>query len=179
MPVAKLALAELITFKEEELPEHAIDGAARNPWRLDRWTGGSSTGSAAAVAAGLVTFALGSDSGGSISTPSAYCGITGLRPSLDAVPSPGGLHGTPTLERSGPMARSAEDCRLVLDVIADADLLEPAEPLDGNALRGLRVAFHEPDVEAGCRAAPAGPAPRRRACAPRPRADVPRSDAAA
>ena len=93
VPVAKLALAEMITFKEDERPEHAIDGAARNPWRLDRWTGGSSTGSAAAVAAGLVTFALGSDSGGSISVPSAYCGITGLRPSLDAVPSPGGLQG--------------------------------------------------------------------------------------
>jgi aspartyl-tRNA(Asn)/glutamyl-tRNA(Gln) amidotransferase subunit A len=99
------------------------------------------------VAAGLVPFALGSDSGGSISTPSAYCGLTGLRPSLGVVPDAGSLHGTPTLERSGPLARSAEDCRHVLDVIADVDLLEPAEALDGETLRGLRVAFHESDIE--------------------------------
>jgi len=103
-----------------------------NPWDRSRWAGGSSSGPGAAVAAGLVAFALGSETSGSIITPSAYCGITGFRPTYGLVSRHGAMALAWTLDKIGPMCRSADDCALVLHEIAGAD---PEDP--GSARKGF------------------------------------------
>jgi aspartyl-tRNA(Asn)/glutamyl-tRNA(Gln) amidotransferase subunit A len=99
--------------------------ATRNPWDLDYWPGGSSSGPAAAVAAREVPFALGSDTGGSIIIPSALCGIQGLKPTYGRVPRHGVLPLSWTLDHVGPMARCAEDLARVLQAIAGYDERDP------------------------------------------------------
>ena len=94
---------------------------ARNPWNLERFTGGSSSGSAAAVAAGLLPAALGSDTGGSIRGPASFCGITGLMPTYGLVSRAGVIPNSFTFDHCGPMARSAADCALLLQAIAGYD----------------------------------------------------------
>jgi aspartyl-tRNA(Asn)/glutamyl-tRNA(Gln) amidotransferase subunit A len=96
-------------------------GATQNPWDLDRWAGGSSSGSGAAVAAGMTGFALGTETWGSIVVPSAFCGITGFRPSYGRVSRYGVMANSWTLDKAGPMARSAEDCMLVMNAINGID----------------------------------------------------------
>ncbi|MFL6845369.1 MAG: amidase [Allosphingosinicella sp.] len=114
-----------------------------NPWGLDRWTGVSSSGSGVAVAAGLCLGALGSDTGGSIRFPSAACGITGLKPSWGRVSRQGIFPLAPSLDHVGPMARTAEDCALLLAAIAGADpedptaLRAPVEDYAAATARGL------------------------------------------
>jgi aspartyl-tRNA(Asn)/glutamyl-tRNA(Gln) amidotransferase subunit A len=108
---------------------------ARNPWSLDRIPGGSSSGTAAAVAAGLCPAGIGTDAGGSIRQPAAYCGIAGLKPSRGLVPHDGIIRISPSLGEAGPMAWTAEDCSLLLDVIAGT---RTAETL-GRDLAGLRI----------------------------------------
>ena len=115
--VAKLALAELIGLATTD-PTTSCFGPAYNPWDTSRWAGGSSGGSAAAVAAGLVPFALGSETAGSIGAPAAWCGVTGFRPSYGVVPCDGVAPLAPTLDKVGVLARSAADCATVFDVIA-------------------------------------------------------------
>ncbi len=95
--------------------------AARNPWRENRYTGGSSSGSGAALAAGLASFTLGSDTGGSIRLPAAACGVMGLKPSFGLVGRGGILPNCWSLDVAGPLARTAEDLALVLDAIAGHD----------------------------------------------------------
>ncbi|MBF4621162.1 amidase [Clavibacter sp. VKM Ac-2542] len=121
-------------------------GAVRNPWDPERWTGGSSTGSAAALASRLVPLALGSDTGGSIRVPSALCGTTGIKPTYGLVPRTGVASLSWTLDHVGPMARSARDLALALRVLAGPDGVDPvargtAPPLriDASRIRGLRV----------------------------------------
>lgn len=101
-------------------------GDVRNPWNPAHIAGGSSSGSAAAVAAGAVFAALGSDTGGSIRLPAACCGITGLKPSFGRVSRAGTMPLCPSLDTIGPLARSAEDCALVLAAIAGPDPADPA-----------------------------------------------------
>ena len=134
---------------------------ACNPWDTGRFTGGSSSGSAAAVAAGLCLGALGSDTGGSIRLPAAYCGIAGLKPTPGLVSRRGVIPLAPSLDTIGPMAWTAEDCAILLDAIAGHDPADPAS-VPGPAVsyaraiaapvRGLRVgvlrAFYERDVPA-------------------------------
>jgi aspartyl-tRNA(Asn)/glutamyl-tRNA(Gln) amidotransferase subunit A len=96
----------------------AAYGPARNPWDTERICGGSSGGSGAAVAAGLVPGALGTDTAGSIRIPAALCGVTGIRPSTGRVPNRGVVPVSWTYDTVGPLARTAEDCALLLDVIA-------------------------------------------------------------
>jgi len=96
-------------------------GTARNPWKLDRITGGSSGGSAAAVAAGMCTFALGSDTGGSIRNPAALCGIVGLKPTHGRVSLVGVCPNVQTFDHLGPMTRTARDAALVLQALAGYD----------------------------------------------------------
>ncbi len=96
-------------------------GTARNPWKLDRITGGSSGGSAAAVAGGLSPFALGSDTGGSIRNPAALCGIVGLKPTHGRVSLTGVCPNVLTLDHLGPMTRTARDAALVLQALAGYD----------------------------------------------------------
>ena len=94
----------------------------RNPWDLEKVPGGSSSGSAAAVSAGLCTFAIGTDTGGSVRMPASLCGITGFKPSYGIVSRRGVLDLSWTMDHVGPMARSAEDCLDVMKVISGFDL---------------------------------------------------------
>jgi aspartyl-tRNA(Asn)/glutamyl-tRNA(Gln) amidotransferase subunit A len=93
----------------------------KNPWNPDRWAGGSSSGSGSAVATGAVLGALGTDTGGSIRIPAAYCGITGLMQTFGRVPKSGCVPLGYSLDHIGPMARSARDCALMLGVLAGHD----------------------------------------------------------
>ncbi len=109
---------------------NAVYGRTNNPWDITRTVGGSSGGSAAAVAAGLVPLEIGSDIGGSIRTPAHYCGVYGHKPSHGIVPNrghipgPPGTKSEPDLAVVGPLARSPQDLRLALDVIAGPDTLD-------------------------------------------------------
>jgi aspartyl-tRNA(Asn)/glutamyl-tRNA(Gln) amidotransferase subunit A len=94
---------------------------ARNPWNLAHFSGGSSSGSGAALAAGLTPAALGSDTGGSIRGPASHCGITGLMPTYGLVSRAGVIPNSFTFDHCGPMARSAEDCAILLQAIAGYD----------------------------------------------------------
>nr|WP_283949730.1 amidase [Limobrevibacterium gyesilva] len=96
-------------------------GDARNPWNPDRVTGGSSSGSGAAVAARLAFGSLGSDTGGSIRLPASMCGVTGLKPTYGAVSRHGAMPRAWTLDAVGPLARTAQDCALILAAIAGPD----------------------------------------------------------
>jgi aspartyl-tRNA(Asn)/glutamyl-tRNA(Gln) amidotransferase subunit A len=120
----------------------------RNPWLTSTWSGGSSSGTANGVAAGLFFGGIGTDTGGSIRMPSALCGITGLKPTFGRVSKAGCLPLAPSLDHVGPMARSARDCALMLEVMAGADRHDPnasdlpvpdyAAALDGS-VQGLRI----------------------------------------
>jgi len=102
---------------------------ARNPWNLAHFTGGSSTGSGAAVAAGLVPVALGSDTGGSIRGPASHCGVVGLMPTFGLVSRAGVITNSYTFDHCGPLARTVEDAALVLQALAGYD------PKDAGSLR--------------------------------------------
>src|SRR5262245_55944395 len=119
--VAKLAMVELAGSFGYELAGASHTGPCVTPWGLDRWSGGSSSGSGAAVAAGLVPFAIGSETSGSIITPAAYCGVSGLRPTYGRVSRAGAMPLSWTLDKIGPLARSMECCGLVLAAIAGRD----------------------------------------------------------
>ncbi len=123
--VGKLAMVELAGGGGYQYASASLHGAGLNPWDPTRWSGGSSSGSGSAVAAGLVPYALGSETWGSIMTPSAYCGITGLRPTWGLVSRYGAMELAWSMDKIGPMARSAEDCGWVLQAIAGDDPRDP------------------------------------------------------
>ncbi len=100
-------------------------GMTRNPWKLDQGSSGSSAGPAAATAAGLVAFAIGSETLGSISSPATRVGVTGLRPTFGRVPRTGAMALSWTMDKLGPLCRSVEDCALVLDAIYGPDGKDP------------------------------------------------------
>src|SRR5258707_2801325 len=119
--VAKLSMVELAGGMGYDRADAAFNGPGLNPWNPKYWSGGSSSGPGAAVAAGLVPFAIGSETSGSILTPSSFCGVTGLRPTYGLVSRRGAMALSWTLDKLGPMANSADDCGLVLSVIAGKD----------------------------------------------------------
>lgn len=123
--VAKLAMVELAGGFGYNTADASFTGPGRTPWNTAFWSGGSSSGPAAAVAAGLVPFAIGSETSGSILTPAAFSGITGLRPTYGAVSRHGAMALCWTLDKIGPMARSAADCNTVYGVIVGEDDRDP------------------------------------------------------
>ncbi len=122
--VAKLAMVELAGGLGYRQADASFTGPGRNPWNRERWAGGSSSGSAAAIAAGLVPFSIGSETWGSILTPAALCGVTGLRPTYGRVSRHGAMALSWTMDKVGPLARTAADCRVLFDVIAGVDPLD-------------------------------------------------------
>jgi aspartyl-tRNA(Asn)/glutamyl-tRNA(Gln) amidotransferase subunit A len=129
-------------------------GPAHNPWASDRICGGSSGGSGAAAAAGLAAGTLGTDTGGSIRIPACLCGVTGLRPSSGLVSNAGVVPVSWTLDTVGPIARTAEDCALLLDAIAgtSTDLRGGVEGLRIGILEELFAAA-DPEIAAAAEAA--------------------------
>src|SRR5437879_4068668 len=123
--IGKLAMVELAGGGGYNIAGASMFGPGLNPWDRARWSGGSSSGSGSAVAAGLVPFAIGSETSGSILTPAAFCGITGLRPTYGLVSRHGAMALSWTMDKLGPMCHSAEDCGLVLEAIAGGDSNDP------------------------------------------------------
>jgi len=129
----KLARAGAILIGKTNLNEFAYGisggnahyGPVHNPWALDRIPGGSSAGSAAAIAAGLCTASVGTDTGGSIRVPSAFCGTVGLKPTFGRVSVFGTMPLSPSLDHVGPLARSVADAAILLGLIAGRDPLDP------------------------------------------------------
>ena len=139
--VAKLSLGALA------LNDIWFGGQTMNPWLLEEGSSGSSAGPGAATAAGLVGFSIGSETGGSIVSPSMRCGVTGLRPTYGRVPRTGAMTLCWSLDKLGPMTRSVEDALLVLHAISGPDAGDLASvpshlDFDANAsVRGLRIGY--------------------------------------
>ena len=165
MLLGKLVLHEFATGWPDPATGFPV---ARNPWDPDRTPGGSSSGTGAAVAAGLVLGGLGTDTSGSIRGPAAFCGISGLKPTFGRVSKEGCVPLGFSLDSIGPMARTARDCALLLQTLAGPDAADPCSVdapvpdwsagLDGT-LAGLRVGvpqgyfFDAPELDGEVRAA--------------------------
>jgi len=147
--IGKLSTVELAGGGGYRYPSASLQGPGKNPWDPTRWSGGSSSGPAAAVAAGLVPFAIGSETSGSIVTPASYCGVTALRPTYGLVSRHGAMPLSWTLDKLGPFARSAEDCGLILQVIAGGDANDPGSasrsfyytPQYARAVKGMTAGY--------------------------------------
>src|SRR5690242_20122664 len=165
----RLRDAGAILLGKQETHEFAIGGPdfslpfppARNPWNTAHYPSGSSSGSAVAVAAGLCAAAMGSDTGGSIRGPAAYCGIVGLKPTYGRVSRRGVFPLSYSLDHCGPLTRSVEDCAIMMQALAGYDPQDPASadvPVPNYRtsltprLDGLKVGvirhFHERDAVA-------------------------------
>jgi len=155
--VAKLAEQGMVTLGKVNCDEFAMGssnensayGAVKNPWDSSRIPGGSSGGSAAAVAARLAPASTGTDTGGSIRQPASFCGITGIKPTYGRASRYGMIAYASSLDQAGPMARSAEDCALLLSAMCGPDLDRDSTSLDvpaenfsaklNDSLAGLRI----------------------------------------
>jgi len=122
---AKLAMIELAGGMGYRQPTASFTGPCSNPWNTEAWSGGSSSGSGAAVCSGLVPFAIGSETWGSILSPAGFCGLAGLRPTYGRVSRHGAMALCWTLDKLGPLALTADDCGVVLDAIAGPDPSDP------------------------------------------------------
>lgn len=155
--IAKLSMVELAGGGGYSFAAASLQGPGLNPWDRTRWSGGSSSGSGAAVAAGLVPYALGSETSGSILTPAAFCGVTGLRPTYGLVPRTGCMALSWTLDKIGPLARSADECGIVLQAIAGGDSGDPGSsgkrfyyaPQFAPAMKDLKVGYNPADFSEG------------------------------
>jgi aspartyl-tRNA(Asn)/glutamyl-tRNA(Gln) amidotransferase subunit A len=158
--VAKLAMIELAGGGGYSSAAASLQGPSRCPYNLDHWAGGSSSGPGAAVSSALVGFAIGSETLGSIITPSAFSGVSGLRPTYGRVSRHGAMALSWTMDKLGPMCRTASDCGLVLEAIAGFDandnssirtpyIPRPARRVvEGRpALEGKRIGVVRPDFK--------------------------------
>jgi aspartyl-tRNA(Asn)/glutamyl-tRNA(Gln) amidotransferase subunit A len=137
-------------------PFATATGACRTPWDSSRWSGGSSSGSSASVASGLTSFALGTETWGSIMTPSSYCGISGLRPTFGRIPRTGTMPLSWTMDKVGVLARSAEDCAIVFKTLHGSTVEDPFSidaPFNYSSknimekISGLRIGFVKEDYD--------------------------------
>jgi aspartyl-tRNA(Asn)/glutamyl-tRNA(Gln) amidotransferase subunit A len=157
----RLGSLQMAEFAYGPTGHNAHFGPVHNPWNVDHITGGSSSGSGAAVAARLTFAALGSDTGGSVRMPSHFCGVTGLKTTVGRVSRAGAMPLSQSLDTVGPLAQSAEDCALLMGLMAGVDPEDPtavAVPVPDymaatkGALKGLRVgvptAFYVDDLDA-------------------------------
>jgi aspartyl-tRNA(Asn)/glutamyl-tRNA(Gln) amidotransferase subunit A len=132
--IGKAAMIELAGGMGYRFASASLQGAAKNPWDTKCWTCGSSSGSAAIVAAGLAAFAIGTETWGSIICPAAFCGVSGLRPTYGRVSRYGAMALAPSMDKIGPLARSAEDCARVFAAIAGHDFKDRSTvPIDKGA----------------------------------------------
>lgn len=140
--LGKAAMIELAGGMGYRFASASLQGEAKNPWDTSCWTCGSSSGSGAIVAAGLAAFAIGTETWGSIICPSAFCGVSGLRPTYGRVSRYGAMALAPSMDKIGPMARSAEDCARIFAAIAGHD------PKDRGTLLIDKAAFtYSPSME--------------------------------
>ena len=155
--VAKGKAAGLVTLGKVNMDEFAMGstsenphfGATKNPWNLEHVPGGSSGGSAAVIAADLAPFSTGTDTGGSIRQPASFCGLTGLKPTYGRVSRFGMIAYASSMDQGGPMARSAEDCAYLMNVMAGHDAKDSTSVnkeaddyvanLNGTSVKGLRI----------------------------------------
>jgi aspartyl-tRNA(Asn)/glutamyl-tRNA(Gln) amidotransferase subunit A len=156
----RLGSLQMAEFAYGPTGHNAHFGAVHNPWHVDHITGGSSSGSGSAVAARLTFAALGSDTGGSVRMPAHFCGVTGLKTTVGRVSRAGAMPLSHSLDTVGPLARSAEDCALLMGLMAGAD---PEDPTAVNlpvpdymaatkgSLKGIRIgvptAFYVDDLD--------------------------------
>jgi aspartyl-tRNA(Asn)/glutamyl-tRNA(Gln) amidotransferase subunit A len=132
--LGKASMIELAGGMGYRFASASLQGEAKNPWDTTCWTCGSSSGSGAIVAAGLAAFAIGTETWGSIICPSAFCGVSGLRPTYGRVSRYGAMALAPSMDKIGPMARSAEDCARIFAAIAGHDLKDRGTvPIDKGA----------------------------------------------
>ncbi|HVX12668.1 MAG TPA: amidase [Pirellulales bacterium] len=124
--VAKLAMVEIAGGLGYDQANASFTGPGLNPFNATAWSGGSSSGAGSAVGVGAVPFAIGSETSGSITTPATYCGVSGLRPTYGRVSRHGAMALSWSMDKLGPLARSADDCGLVLAAIAGPDPLDPS-----------------------------------------------------
>ncbi len=140
--LGKASMIELAGGMNYRFASASLQGEAKNPWDTSCWTCGSSSGSGAIVAAGLAAFAIGTETWGSIICPSAFCGISGLRPTYGRVSRYGAMALAPSMDKIGPMARSTEDCARIFAVLAGHD------PKDHGTLAVDKAAFtYSPSME--------------------------------
>jgi Asp-tRNA(Asn)/Glu-tRNA(Gln) amidotransferase A subunit family amidase len=140
--LGKAAMIELAGGMGYRFASASLQGEAKNPWDTSCWTCGSSSGCGAIVAAGLAAFAIGTETWGSIVCPSAFCGVSGLRPTYGRVSRYGAMALAPSMDKIGPMARSAEDCARIFAAIAGHD------PKDRGTLPVDKAAFtYSPSME--------------------------------
>jgi aspartyl-tRNA(Asn)/glutamyl-tRNA(Gln) amidotransferase subunit A len=156
----RLGSLQMVEFAYGPTGHNPHYGPVRNPWNVDHITGGSSSGSGSAVAARLTFAALGSDTGGSIRLPAHFCGVTGLKTTVGRVSRAGAMPLSQSLDTVGPLARTAEDCALLLGLMAGADPEDPTaiagplpdymaatrEPIKGLTI-GVPTAFYVDDLD--------------------------------
>ncbi len=156
----RLGTLQMAEFAYGPTGHNAHFGAVHNPWRFDHITGGSSSGSGAAVAARLTFAALGSDTGGSVRMPAHFCGVTGLKTTVGRISRAGAMPLSQSLDTVGPLARTASDCALLLGLMAGADPEDPTaiggplpdytaavqRPVKGLTI-GIPTAFYVDDLD--------------------------------
>ena len=150
--LGKLSMVELAGGGVYRFASASSTGPGKTPWNPDHWAGGSSSGPGAATAAGLVGFSIGSETEGSIVCPSSFCGVSGLRPTFGRVSRFGAMALSYSMDKLGPIARSAEDCGIILEAIAGYD---PRDRTTSDAskfrrgklrgIKGMRIGILRPD----------------------------------